>query len=266
MTQKPGREYEGRVCIQAYCALAGGELRFAPAAEVELSAPRGLVLRARPEHSPSEFDECASVRGDRVRVCWVSDEQTGDLRRGGVPGDHPEHREHHALGVERALDEAGGQTALALAAEGVDLALAHGTHIEDAEQVAAQAREIGRRVILLPGDLSDPSVPADLVSQTIEQLGALDVLVANAGIGQKLSWDEVDLDTWQQTLAVNLTAPWLLTRAALPGMLDRGFGGSCMSRRSPRSTVASSARTTPLAKPASTASCTTSPPAPPTMA
>jgi 3-oxoacyl-[acyl-carrier protein] reductase len=118
----------------------------------------------------------------------------------------------------------GGQTALALAAEGVDLALAHGTHIEDAEQVAAQAREIGRRVILLAGDLSDPNVPADLVSQTIAQLGALDILFANAGIGQKLTWDKVDLDIWQQTLAVNLTAPWLLTRAALPGMLDRGFG------------------------------------------
>jgi 3-oxoacyl-[acyl-carrier protein] reductase len=89
----------------------------------------------------------------------------------------------------------GGQTALALAAEGVDFALAHGTHIEDAANVAAQAREMGRRVILLAGDLSDPSVPADLVSQTVEQLGALDVLFASAGIGQRLSWDEVDFDT-----------------------------------------------------------------------
>ncbi len=118
----------------------------------------------------------------------------------------------------------GGQTALALAAEGVDLALAYGTHAEDAEKIAAQARELGRRVVLLPGDLSDPSVPAELVIQTVEQLGSLDVLFANAGLGKKLSWDEVDLGTWQQTLAVNLTAPWLLTKAVLPGMIDRGFG------------------------------------------
>jgi 3-oxoacyl-[acyl-carrier protein] reductase len=118
----------------------------------------------------------------------------------------------------------GGQTALALAAEGVDLALAHGTHVQDAENVAARARQLGRRAILLGGDLSDPAVPAELVTQTVGQLGAVDVLFANAGVGEKLAWDEVGLDTWQHTLAVNLTAPWLLTRAALPGMLERGFG------------------------------------------
>jgi 3-oxoacyl-[acyl-carrier protein] reductase len=118
----------------------------------------------------------------------------------------------------------GGQTALALAAEGVDLALAHGTHVQDAETVATRARQLGRRAILLGGDLSDPAVPAELVTRTVEQLGALDVLFANAGVGEKLAWDEVSLDTWQHTLAVNLTAPWLLTRAALPGMLERGFG------------------------------------------
>jgi 3-oxoacyl-[acyl-carrier protein] reductase len=118
----------------------------------------------------------------------------------------------------------GGQTALALAAEGVDLALAHGAHVQAAEKVADRTRQLGRRTILLPGDLADPAVPAELVTQTLEQLGSLDVLVASAGVGEKLAWDEVCLDTWQHTLAVNLTAPWLLTRAALPGMLERGFG------------------------------------------
>ena len=118
----------------------------------------------------------------------------------------------------------GGQTALAIAAEGIDQALAHGTHVQDAENVAARARQLGRRAILLPGDLSDPAVPAELVTRTVGQLGALDVLFANAGVGEKLAWDELNLDTWQHTLAVNLTAPWLLTRAALPGMLQRGFG------------------------------------------
>ena len=54
----------------------------------------------------------------------------------------------------------GGQTALALAADGANVALAHGTHIEDAEAVAAGIRELGRDAILLSGDLADPEVPA----------------------------------------------------------------------------------------------------------
>jgi 3-oxoacyl-[acyl-carrier protein] reductase len=115
----------------------------------------------------------------------------------------------------------GGALALALAAEGVDLALAHGRHREDAEAIAERA---GRRTLLLAGDMADPEVPARLVDETREALGSCDILVANAGVGEKLPWDEVDLETWDRTVAVNLRAPWLLTRAALPGMLDAGFG------------------------------------------
>jgi 3-oxoacyl-[acyl-carrier protein] reductase len=77
---------------------------------------------------------------------------------------------------------------------------------------------------VLEGDLADPEVPQRLVSETVEQLGACDLLIANAGVGTRLPWDEVDLATWDHTIAVNLRAPWLLTQAALPGMLERGFG------------------------------------------
>ena len=115
----------------------------------------------------------------------------------------------------------GGALALALAREGVDLALAHGRHRQDAERIAQRS---GRRTLLLAGDMADPEVPARLVRETREALGSCDILVANAGVGEKLPWDEVDLETWDRTVDVNLRAPWLLTRAALPAMLDAGFG------------------------------------------
>jgi 3-oxoacyl-[acyl-carrier protein] reductase len=118
----------------------------------------------------------------------------------------------------------GGALALALAGEGVDLALGYGRGRDAAEAVAARVRSAGGRAILVSGDLADPAVPERLVEETVAQLGACDVLVANAGVGEKLPWDEVDLETWDRTIAVNLRAPWLLTRAALPGMLERGFG------------------------------------------
>jgi 3-oxoacyl-[acyl-carrier protein] reductase len=118
----------------------------------------------------------------------------------------------------------GGALALRLAAEGVDLALAYGTHAGEAEAVAGRVRELGRRAILLSGDLADPEVPARLLAETTSGLGSCDVLVANAGTGERLPWADVDLETWDRTVAVNLRAPWLLTQAALPGMLERGFG------------------------------------------
>jgi 3-oxoacyl-[acyl-carrier protein] reductase len=120
-------------------------------------------------------------------------------------------------GIGRAL-------ALALAAAGADVALTYGSHRDEAALVATVVGEAGRRAILLEGDLADPEVPQRLVGETVEQFGACDLLIANAGVGTRLPWDEVDLATWDHTVAVNLRAPWLLTRAALPGMLARGFG------------------------------------------
>jgi 3-oxoacyl-[acyl-carrier protein] reductase len=117
-------------------------------------------------------------------------------------------------------------TALArrLAGSGVDLALTYSGHAEDAERLADEVRAAGRRVIVMHADLADPAVPRDLVSRTEAEFGALDLLVAAAGVAVQRSWDEVDLDTWDNTLAVNLRAPFLLARYALPGMVDRGYG------------------------------------------
>jgi 3-oxoacyl-[acyl-carrier protein] reductase len=120
----------------------------------------------------------------------------------------------------------GGALALRLAEAGADLALTFSGHRQAAEAIAERVHARGRRAVVLPADLSDPRVAAGLVDQVDTQLGPLDVLVANAGTGRQLAWDDddLDLDTWDATMAVNLRAPWLLTRAALPGMVSRGFG------------------------------------------
>src|SRR4051795_5170650 len=118
----------------------------------------------------------------------------------------------------------GGALALALGAAGVDVALGYGSHRDDAAGIAPALREMGRRAIVIEGDMADADVPARMVGETLEQLGTCDVLVATAGVGLRLPWDEVRLETWDRTIDVNLRAPWLLTRAALPGMLARGFG------------------------------------------
>jgi 3-oxoacyl-[acyl-carrier protein] reductase len=118
----------------------------------------------------------------------------------------------------------GGALCRALARAGADVALTYSGHPDDAEAVAGDVRTAGRRALVLHADLTDPDAPVRTVRETREQLGAVDVLVANAGIGQQLPWDAVEPDIWARTLTVNLTGPWLMAREALPAMVERGWG------------------------------------------
>ena len=90
------------------------------------------------------------------------------------------------------------------------------------EPVEAVAAEIGGMAVA--GDTSDTSHVAEAVAAAISTFGGLDVLVASAGLAFSESVGEMDDDHWRTTLDVNLTGPMLMTRAALPSMLERGGG------------------------------------------
>lgn len=68
----------------------------------------------------------------------------------------------------------------------------------------------------IEADLADPLAPAAVVAEIVAKAGRLDVLVNNAGMMQEALVEETSLSDWERNLAVNLTAPFLLTRAALP--------------------------------------------------
>ena len=118
----------------------------------------------------------------------------------------------------------GKAVARALADEGVDLFLTYGRHGDDAEEAATYARSEGRRAVVAPADLADPTAPARLVEQANGELGGVDILVANAGTADIKGWQDIDLEAWNATLAVNLTAPFLLAQQVLPAMVDKRFG------------------------------------------
>src|SRR6266487_2448825 len=80
------------------------------------------------------------------------------------------------------------------------------------------------RATAIGADLRSATAPEELVDAVEGTLGAVDVLVANAGTGPMASHETVDAAMFDETLAVNLRAPYLLARQALPGMIDRGFG------------------------------------------
>jgi 3-oxoacyl-[acyl-carrier protein] reductase len=118
----------------------------------------------------------------------------------------------------------GGAVALALARAGADLVLAYSGHRDDAEGVAAAVTGLGRAATTMQADLGAEGAGRNLAERVSEAAGPVDVLVANAGAGHRRPWQEVDDELWAYTFAVNVTAVWQLTRALLPGMVERGFG------------------------------------------
>jgi len=75
-----------------------------------------------------------------------------------------------------------------LADEGADLCLAYGRHADDAQSVAEYARELGRRVTTVAADMSDPQAPEVLVAHANDELGQVDLLIANAGTADVKGW------------------------------------------------------------------------------
>lgn len=115
----------------------------------------------------------------------------------------------------------GASIARALAGARATVAVGYGSNGERAERLAA---ELGGGAAAFGADLADPGAPAQLVAEVGDRLGPVDLLVVNHGIGRVAAWDEVDAERFDRTIAVNLRAPFLLAQAALPGMLERGYG------------------------------------------
>lgn len=112
----------------------------------------------------------------------------------------------------------------ALAGEVESVAIAYGRSADSAEALARELTESGTGAHAFGADMSDPAAPERLVAEMEGALGPVDVLVANHGLARRRSYDEVDAAAFDETLAVNVRAPFLLARSVLPGMRERGFG------------------------------------------
>ena len=93
---------------------------------------------------------------------------------------------------------------------------------EDGYEVVTAQRGNAESFHTLTADFADPKVPQQIIEQVIEHAGRLDVLVNNAGMMLEGTVEEMSLADWDRTLSVNLTAPFLLIKHAMPYLLDHG--------------------------------------------
>ena len=119
----------------------------------------------------------------------------------------------------------GQAIAITFAREGANIALHYGTDRQGAENTAAQAREHGVRVEILQADLDDPKNAQALYDQARDKMGAIDILVNDAGTGAQVQSSlETPLDDFVRVLNIDLISPWALMQKAASDMSARGKG------------------------------------------
>jgi 3-hydroxybutyrate dehydrogenase len=122
-------------------------------------------------------------------------------------------------GIGRAI-------ALGLAQADIDCAVVARSG-DELEAVVEEGRALGRKMIAIEADLADSQAPQQIVDTVNRELGTVDILVNNAGIAS--SQDPrpiIDFDDafWDLSFRVNVTAPYLLTKRVLPGMMKQKWG------------------------------------------
>lgn len=127
---------------------------------------------------------------------------------------------NNALDGKVALVTGGGRgigaaVALRLAQDGADVALTFQQNRPRADEVVKQIKMTGRRAIAIPADSADPAAVTAAVGRAAGELGRLDILVNNAGAFLLGALEQLGLEEFEQTVAVNIRAPFVASQAAV---------------------------------------------------
>lgn len=122
------------------------------------------------------------------------------------------------VGIGRSIAEL-------LAKSGAAIAVHCNRSVSEAEQVVAAIQANGGRARLFQADLSDAEQASRLVASVIDEFGRLEILVNNAGSPiERARIEDCSLELWQQVIATNLTAAFVVTQAAIPHLRASGHG------------------------------------------
>jgi NAD(P)-dependent dehydrogenase (short-subunit alcohol dehydrogenase family) len=113
----------------------------------------------------------------------------------------------------------GRAVAIAYAREGADVLVSYLDEHQDAEETARWVRDAGRKVVLVPGDITDPAHCRSLVEQTVSELGGIHILVNNAAFQRTHeAIEEISDEEWDTTFRTNIYSQFYLCKAAIPRM------------------------------------------------
>ncbi len=118
----------------------------------------------------------------------------------------------------------GRACALALAEDGFNVAVNGSGDRAACEKVAAEAGTFGVDAIVVMGDVGKPEECRRIAAETIARFGAVDALLNNAALRPARPFLEMSEDEWRRVIAVDLDAAVWLSRACLPGMVEKGWG------------------------------------------
>ena len=117
----------------------------------------------------------------------------------------------------------GRATALVLAQGGADVVVTD-INLDGAQEVAQEISRLGRKTLALQVDVTQLDALEAAVAQTKQELGRVDVLFSNAGIGELVSFADLTEAQWDRMFDVHLNGTYNCFRAVLPDMLDSGWG------------------------------------------
>jgi len=97
-------------------------------------------------------------------------------------------------------------------------------NVRDGQRADLLVRQLGERCCAVPGDISRNGVPEAIVAGALDRFGRIDILVNNAALPLTTRFEQITPEEWRRAVEVNLTAPFLLTRAVLPAMKAQRYG------------------------------------------
>jgi 3-oxoacyl-[acyl-carrier protein] reductase len=125
----------------------------------------------------------------------------------------------------------GRASGLALAKDGFNVVVNYSRSAKEAEQTAGDIEALGVKAAAVQGDVSDRQAAEGLIKQALDKFGRIDVLVNSAGMTKFIPYpklDEIDDETFDRIMRVNVYGAFYTSRAASRAMLEQGDGAIVM--------------------------------------